>query len=109
MFFWLIFYITFIIHINSKDVYEVISDDVEDWFYILNYEINRPLPISKKWKSNWFNQMWIRRTLFTRIAELRPKTYYYYYSTDDGNSDKKANEKKKKNVSKRELKFWRLQ
>ena len=53
--------------------------------------------------------MWIRRTLFTRIAELRPKTYYYYYSTDDGNSDKKANEKKKKIVSKRVLKFWRLQ
>ena len=34
---------SFILHIKAKDFYEDINNDVEEWFDISNYKINRPL------------------------------------------------------------------
>ena len=38
---------SFIIHIKTKDVYNDISNDVEERFNTKNHEINRPLPEGK--------------------------------------------------------------
>ena len=45
---------SFILHIKAEDVYENINNDVEEWFYRSNYEVDRPLLITKKkQKSTW--------------------------------------------------------
>ena len=87
MFSWLILFISFIIHANAKDVYEDISNDLKDWFYILNYEINRPLPIGKNKKVIGVMKYELEGKILTKIAGLIPKIYTY--SIDDGNSDEK--------------------
>ena len=38
----------FIIQIETKDIHEDITNDVENGFDASNYEINRPLPTEKK-------------------------------------------------------------
>ena len=43
---------SFIIHIKTEDGYEDIANDVEKRFDTSNYEIERPLPIGKKQKSD---------------------------------------------------------
>ena len=45
---------SFVIHIETEDFYEDITDDVEKWFDTSNYDENdeRPLPIRNK-KNNW--------------------------------------------------------
>ena len=43
----------FVIHINTKYVYEDIANDVEELFDTANYNNNRPFPIGKNKKSNW--------------------------------------------------------
>ena len=45
---------SFILHIKTKDFYEDINNDVEEWFDTSNYKIDRPLLITKKkQKSTW--------------------------------------------------------
>ena len=39
---------SFILHIKTKDFYEDINSDVEEWFDTSNYKIDRPLLIIKK-------------------------------------------------------------
>ena len=38
---------SFITHINTKDVYGDIANDVQKRFDTSNYEVNRPLPMKK--------------------------------------------------------------
>ena len=54
----------FIIQIETKDIHEDITNDVENGFDASNYEINRPLPTEKK---NWDNEIWSRRKVYDRI------------------------------------------
>ena len=42
---------SFILHIKTKDFYEDINNDFEEWFDKSNYKIDRPLLITKK--STW--------------------------------------------------------
>ena len=41
---------SFVIQIETKDFYEDIANDVEEWFDTSNYDNNRPLPIGKNKK-----------------------------------------------------------
>ena len=41
---------SFILHIKTKDLYENIDNDVEEWFDTSNYKINRPLLTEKNKK-----------------------------------------------------------
>ena len=59
---------SFINHIKTEDVYEDIANDIEKRFDTSNYEINRPLPIGKKQKSDWINKRLIRRKDYDRIS-----------------------------------------
>ena len=42
---------SFIIHIETEDVYEYIADDVEKRFDTSRYEVNRPMPTRKNKKT----------------------------------------------------------
>ena len=42
---------SFILHIKTKDFYEDINNDFEEWFDKSNHKIDRPLLITKK--STW--------------------------------------------------------
>ena len=45
---------SFILDIKTKDFYEDINNDVEEWFDTSNYKIDKPLLITeKKKKSTW--------------------------------------------------------
>ena len=41
---------SFVIQIETKDFYEDIANDVEEWFDTSNYDNNRPLPTGKSKK-----------------------------------------------------------
>ena len=47
---------SFVIHINTENVYEDIANDVEKRFDTSYYEINGPLPSRKNKKSNRVNE-----------------------------------------------------
>ena len=70
-------------------------------FDILNYEINRPLPIRIKNVIKLMRDE-LGRTIMTEFDNFMTKIYSYL--TDDGSGDKKAKETKKY-VIKRILKF----
>ena len=70
-------------------------------FDILNYEINRPLPIRIKNVIKLMRDE-LGRTIMTEFDNFMTKTYSYLI--DDGSGDKKAKETKKY-VIKRILKF----
>ena len=44
---------SFIVYINSDDIYKDIAEDVETSF---DYQLDRPLPKAKKSESNWINE-----------------------------------------------------
>ena len=46
---------SFILHIKTKDFYEDIDNDIEEWFDTLNYKIDRPLLITDKNKKVFGN------------------------------------------------------
>ena len=50
----------FTAYIKTEDIYSDIAKDFETRFDTSNYELNRPLPKGKKWKSNWFDERRIR-------------------------------------------------
>ena len=93
---------SFIIHIETEDVYEDIVDDVEKRFHTSHYEVNRPLPTRKNKKLIGMMEDQIGGKIMTEFAALWPKAYSYLM--DDGNSNKKA-KRTKTCVIKRRLKF----
>ena len=78
---------SFIVHVKIDDIYKGIAEDMETRFETSNFEVDRPLPKWKKWKSNWTNKKWI-----TCTNGLRAKTYSYL---KENNEDKKAKDTKK--------------
>ena len=93
---------SFIIKIETEDVYEDIANGVEKGFGTSNYEVNRPLPTEKNKKIIELMKDESGGKTMTEFVALRPKTYFRLM--DDDNSDKKA-KGTKKNVIKRILKF----
>ena len=47
---------SFIMNAKTEDFYKDIANNVEKRFDTSNYAVNRPLPIGKNKKSNWFNE-----------------------------------------------------
>ena len=84
----------FMIHIQTKNVYEDIADDIKKRFYTSNYGIERPLPKSKNKIVIGSMKDELGGKIMTEFVGLRPKTYSYL--TDDGSGNKKA--KRTKNV-----------
>ena len=69
---------SFILHIKTKDFYEDINNDVEEWFDTSNYKINRPLSITdknKKVPGKFKDELGGR--IMTKFVGLRSKTYAY--------------------------------
>ena len=76
----------FIVSIKTDDIYKDIAEDVEIRFDNSNYELDRLLPKTKKEKSNWINERWIKQKNDDKICWIRTKTYSYVI--DDGGEDK---------------------
>ena len=89
---------SFIININTKNIYKDIADDVEKRFDTSNYDVNRPLPTRKKKKVIGLMKDELGGKIIPKSVALRPKTY------DDNTTTKKA-KGIKKCVMKRILKF----
>ena len=69
---------SFIIHIKTKDFYEGINNDVEEWFDTSNYKIDRPLLTTDKNKKvlgKFKDELGGR--IMTKFFGLRSKTYAY--------------------------------
>ena len=67
----------FIINIKTEDFFEDISNDVERWFDISNYDKNekRSLPIGKNKKVPGHFKDELGRKIITKVVVLRAKTY----------------------------------
>ena len=104
---------SFIINIKTEDFFEDISNDVERWFDISNYDKNNkwPLPISKNKNVPSLLKDELERKIITEVVALRPKTYAYLidgYDDDDYEKNKIINKKTKdtkKCVIKQKLMF----
>ena len=83
---------SFIIHIETEDIYKQIADDVKKRFDTSNYEISKPLPTGKFEKVIGLMKDKLGGKIMTELIALRPKTCSYLI--DDGNSDKKLKEQK---------------
>ena len=92
----------FIMNIKTNDSYEDIANDVEKRFDTSNYEVNRPLPMTKNKKIIGFMKDGLGGKIITEFVTLRPKPYSYL--TDDGKKDKKA-KGRKKCIIKKMIKF----
>ena len=70
---------SFIIDIKTEDFFEDISNDVERWFHMSNYDKNdkKPLPIGKNKKVPGLFKDELGREIITEVVALRPKTYVY--------------------------------
>ena len=79
---------SFVIHINTENVYKYIANDVEKIFNTSNYEIDSPLPTEKNKKVILLIKDELGGKIMTEPVALRPKTYSYII--DDGSSDKKT-------------------
>ena len=75
---------SFIIHINTKDFYKDIADDVEKRLDTSNYEtaLNRTLPTGKNKKVIGQMTDELGGTIMTEFVALRPKTYSYSVDND---------------------------
>ena len=94
---------SFMIHIQTKDVYKDIADGVEKRFDPSNDGIERPLPKGKSKKLTGLMKDELGGNIMAKFAGLRPKTYSY--SIDDGSNDKKAKETKKGVIKQRLMKI----
>ena len=81
---------------------EDIAEDVETRFDSSNYEIDRPLPVRKKYEGDLINGRWIRWKNYEKFVGLRAKTYSYL--KDNNDKDKKS-KGRKSCVIKRKDKF----
>ena len=79
---------SFVIHINTENVYKYIANDVEKIFNTSNCEIDSPLPTEKNKKVILLIKDELGGKIMTEPVALRPKTYSYII--DDGSSDKKT-------------------
>ena len=93
---------SFIVHVKTDGIDKDIAKHVEKRFDISDYEIYRPLPKGKKWKSKWTNERWIRRTNHEKFVGLRAKAYTYLKENNDTNKKAKGT---KNLVIKRKLEF----
>ena len=93
---------SFVININTEDVYEGIADDVEKT-YTSYYEINRPLPIGKTKKVIGLMKDEFGEKNMTKSVALRPKTYSYLIG--NCNTTIKKAKGSKKCIIQRILKF----
>ena len=93
---------SFIINIKTNDFYKDVSNDIENRFDTLNYEVNRPLPTGKNQKIIGLMKDKLGGKIITEFVTLRPKTYSFV--TDDGEEDKKA-KGTKKCIIKKMIKF----
>ena len=76
---------SFIVYINTDDIYKDNAEDVETSF---DYQLDRPLPKAKKSESNWINEKWISCEINDKICWIKTKTCSSL--TDDGFEEKKA-------------------
>ena len=82
---------SFVMNIKTEDFYKDIANDIEKWFDMSNYEVDRPLPTGKNKKVIGLMKNELGGKIITEFITLRPKTYL----TDDGKEDKKAKGTKK--------------
>ena len=77
-------YSSFIIHVKTEDVYEVIADDVEKWFVTSNYDENdkRPLPSGKNKKVIGIFKDELGGKIIKEFVALTVKTYLYLMDDD---------------------------
>ena len=70
---------SFIVHIKTKDFYEDINNDFEEWFDTSNYKTDRPLLMTDKNKKvlGKFKDEWGGGRIMTKFVGLRSKTYTY--------------------------------
>ena len=69
---------SFILHIKTKDFYEDISNNVEEWFDTSNYKIDRPpLIAGKNEKAVGKFKDELKGTIMIKLVGLRSKTYAY--------------------------------
>ena len=93
---------SFIIHIETENVYEDIADNVEKRFDTSNYKVNRPLPTGKNKNVIGLMKGELGGKIMTKFVGLIPKTYSY--SIDDDSEYKKA-KGTKVCIIKRKIKF----
>ena len=84
---------SFIIHIKTEDVYEVIADDAEKRFDTSNYEVSRPLSARKNKKVIGLMKDELKGKIMTEYIALKSKTFSNLM--DDGTTYKKAKATKK--------------
>ena len=67
---------SFILHIKTKDFYEDINNNIEEWFDTSNYTIDRPLLITDKNKKvlGKFKDE-LKGRIMTKFIGLRSKTH----------------------------------
>ena len=95
---------SFIIHIITENFFEDISNDVEAWYDMSNYDENdkRPRPIGKNKKVIGLFKDELGGKIMKEFCALRAKTYSYLM---DDNSEVKKSKGTKKCVIKREFMF----
>ena len=95
---------SFIIHIITKDFFEDISNDVEVWYDLSNYDENdkRPLPLGKNKKVIGLFKDEFGGKIMKEFCALRAKTHSYLM---DDNSEVKKSKGTKKCVIKLKTMF----
>ena len=93
---------SFIVYIETDDIYNDIAEDVGTRFDISNYKLDRPLPKGKNKKVTGLMKDELVGKIMTYFVGLRAKTCSYLI--DDGSEDKKV-KGTKMCVIKRKLKF----
>ena len=93
-----------IIYIKTGDFFEDISNDVEEWFEMSNYDKNdkRPLPIGKNKKAPGLFKDELGGKIMIKVVVARPKAYAHL---DDNDSNHKKAKGTKKCVIKQKLMF----
>ena len=91
---------SFIVHIETVDIYNEIADDVKTRFVTSNNELERPL--SKEKKVIGLMEDESAGKVMTKFVAQSSKAYSYL--SDDGREDQKS-KSSKKCVIKRKLKF----
>ena len=89
---------SFIVHLNTDNIYKHISKDVEITFDTSNFELDRSLPKGK----NKSDERWISWANHEKIVGLIAKTHSYLKENNDKNKKAKG---RKKCVTKRKLRF----
>ena len=82
-----------LIHIKTKDFYEGIANDVEEWFDTSNYDNERPLPIGKNKKVIGRFKDELGGKIMIEFVRLRAKTYAYLMDNDTEHKKAKATKK----------------